>query len=55
MKSSKKKTENNLKPKAKIKPQKSRILQMAGKYSHLAKNVKIDIDNIRDYIDYGNL
>lgn len=36
-----------------ITPQKSRLLAMAGKYQKLAKNKKIDIDNIRDIIDYS--
>lgn len=31
------------------------ILDLAGKYQHEAKKVKIDLANIRDYIDYGNL
>ncbi|OIO17866.1 hypothetical protein COV53_04945 [Candidatus Gottesmanbacteria bacterium CG11_big_fil_rev_8_21_14_0_20_37_11] len=38
-----------------IKPKKSRLLQMAGKYHHLSKNKKIDLDNIRDVIDYSNI
>jgi bifunctional DNA-binding transcriptional regulator/antitoxin component of YhaV-PrlF toxin-antitoxin module len=38
-----------------IKPKKSGLLAMAGKYRHLTKKVKIDLSRIRDYIDYGNL
>lgn len=38
-----------------IKPKKSGILSLAGKLSKYAKNApNIDLDNIRDYIDYGN-
>lgn len=33
-------------------PQKSKILQMAGKYAKYAQGKRIDVDNIRDYIDY---
>lgn len=35
-----------------ITPQKSKILQMAGKYAKYARGKKVDLDNIRDYIDY---
>lgn len=31
------------------------ILDFAGKYAHLYKKHPIDIDNIRDYIDYSDL
>lgn len=31
------------------------ILDLAGKYRNKALKVKIDLANIRDYIDYGNL
>ncbi len=31
------------------------ILDLAGKYRMKGKHVKIDLANIRDYIDYGNL
>lgn len=31
------------------------ILDLAGKYRVKAKGVNIDLDNVRDYIDYGNL
>lgn len=31
------------------------ILDLAGKYKNSAKKVHIDIDNIRDYIDYSAL
>lgn len=31
------------------------ILDLAGKYKARGKRVKIDLANIRDYIDYGNL
>jgi AbrB family looped-hinge helix DNA binding protein len=36
-----------------ITPTQSPFLKMAGKYSHLKPSKKIDIDNIRDYIDYS--
>lgn len=38
-----------------IQPVKSRFLDLAGKYEYKAKKKKIDIDNIRDYIDYSDL
>ena len=31
------------------------ILDLGGKYRVKAKGVKIDLANVRDYIDYGNL
>ncbi|MEK7577722.1 MAG: hypothetical protein AAB492_03870 [Patescibacteria group bacterium] len=31
------------------------ILDLAGKYKAIAAHKKIDIDNIRDYIDYSDL
>lgn len=34
-------------------PTKSKILELAGKYHHLYKKHPIDIDNIRDMIDYS--
>lgn len=36
-----------------IKPMESEILQMAGKYAKYAKGKKVNIDKIRDYIDYS--
>ena len=36
-----------------VKPIVSKILAAAGSLSHLKPNKKIDIDNIRDYIDYS--
>lgn len=38
-----------------IRPKKSAVLKLAGKYKVLAKKRKIDLDNIRDRIDYSNL
>jgi len=38
-----------------IKPTKDSILDLAGSLSHLKSRKKIDIDNIRDYIDYSDL
>lgn len=37
-----------------IRPIESKILQLAGKYAKYAKGKKINIDKIRDYIDYSN-
>lgn len=34
-------------------PVESRILQMAGKYEKYTKGKKVDLDKIRDYIDYS--
>jgi len=34
---------------------KQSILDLAGKYKAIAAHKKIDIDNIRDYIDYSDL
>lgn len=34
-------------------PVESKILQMAGKYTKYAKSKKINLDRIRDYIDYS--
>ena len=31
------------------------ILDLAGKYKARGKHLKVDLANIRDYIDYGNL
>ena len=36
-----------------ITPVKSKILELAGKYEKYAKGKKINLDNIRDYIDYS--
>ena len=36
-----------------IKPKKSRILSLAGSLHHLYKKKPIDIDNLRDIIDYS--
>jgi AbrB family looped-hinge helix DNA binding protein len=36
-----------------VRPIESRILQLAGKYAKYAKGKKINIDKIRDYIDYS--
>lgn len=38
-----------------ITPKKSGIFSLAGKYAKYAKGKKIDLDNIRDYIDYSDL
>ncbi len=38
-----------------ITPKKSGIWELAGKYHHLYKKKPIDLDNIRDYIDYSDL
>ncbi len=38
-----------------IKPKKGGVLSLAGKYKDLKPNKKIDVDNIRDYIDYSQL
>lgn len=46
------KVENN---KIIITPKKSGILELAGKYEKYAKGKNIDLDNIRDYIDYSDL
>ena len=35
-------------------PLESKILQLAGKYAKYAKGKRINIDRIRDYIDYSN-
>ena len=35
-------------------PIESKILKLAGKYAKYAKGKKINIDKIRDYIDYSN-
>lgn len=44
------KTEDN---KLVLIPVESRILQMAGKYQKYTKDKKIDLNRIRDYIDYS--
>jgi bifunctional DNA-binding transcriptional regulator/antitoxin component of YhaV-PrlF toxin-antitoxin module len=36
-------------------PQKSKLLMMAGKYKDYARKKKIDLENIRDQIDYSRL
>lgn len=36
-----------------IKPQKSKILALAGSLHHLYKKKPIDVDNLRDIIDYS--
>lgn len=36
-----------------VTPFKSKILQLAGKYAKYAKGKKVNIDRIRDYIDYS--
>lgn len=36
-----------------VRPMESKILQLAGKYAKYAKGKKINIDKIRDYIDYS--
>lgn len=37
-----------------ITPEKSKIIELGGKFhKYYLKNPKIDIDNIRDYIDYS--
>lgn len=38
-----------------ITPQKSSLLKLAGKYKHLKPKKKIDLDNIRDAINYSQL
>lgn len=38
-----------------IKPKKSAVLKLAGKYKNLSAKKKINLDNIRDRIDYSNL
>ncbi len=38
-----------------IEHKKHDILSLAGKYKEKAKRSKIDLANIRDHIDYGNL
>jgi len=38
-----------------IKPKKSAVLKLAGKYKNVKPVKKIDIDNIRDQIDYADL
>lgn len=36
-----------------ITPRPSKVLGLAGKYAKYTKDKKIDLDNIRDYIDYS--
>lgn len=36
-----------------ITPIKSKILELAGKYEKYTRGKKINLDNIRDYIDYS--
>lgn len=38
-----------------VTPYQSPILSMYGKYAHIKPTKPIDLDNIRDYIDYSNL
>lgn len=38
-----------------VKPKKSKILQLGGKYNKIKPVKPIDITHIRDYIDYSNL
>lgn len=38
-----------------IKPAKSKILQLAGKYKKYAKHKEVDLDKIRDIINYSDL
>lgn len=38
-----------------VTPKKSEVLKLAGKYKDLYAKKPIDIDNIRDYIDYSKL
>lgn len=38
-----------------IKPKKSAVLKLAGKYKNLSAKKKINLDNIRDRIDYSSL
>lgn len=38
-----------------LKPKASRILKAAGKYSHLKPIKEININRIRDYIDYSSV
>lgn len=38
-----------------IRPKKSAVLKLAGKYKNLSKKRKVNLDNIRDRIDYSNL
>lgn len=37
-----------------ITPQKSALLELAGKYRHLYEKKKINLNRVRDYIDYAN-
>ena len=36
-----------------LEPEESDILSLAGKYAHKKPAVKIDVDNIRDLVDYS--
>lgn len=38
-----------------IKPQPSLLLKMSGKYKEIAKKRKVNLENIRDVIDYNQL
>ena len=38
-----------------VTPYQSPILKMVGKYKHIKPSKPIDLDNIRDYIDYSDL
>ena len=48
-------TAKAVKGKIVIEPQESEIMKLAGSLSHIKPTKKIDIDNIRDYIDYSDL
>lgn len=36
-------------------PTKSKILELAGKYASYAKKHKVNLDKVRDFIDYSDL
>lgn len=38
-----------------IKPQKNPVTEMAGKYKNIKPKKKIDLEKVRDEIDYSNL
>lgn len=38
-----------------VTPYQSPILSMYGKYAHIKPKKPIDLDNIRDYVDYSDL
>lgn len=37
-----------------VTPQKSQVMKLAGKYRHLGRRQKINLDQVRDYIDYSH-